>query len=270
VWVDRQGREQPVPVAVRGFENPRIAPDGERIAVTIREGDSDVWVIDIGRGTLTRITHEDGEDHSAVWTPDGRHVTYSSTRADRSRVRQKAADGSGSEEELFVTDSHRHLGGWADGRTLLTDTATPNGSDLRTVTVGEKGSDTVYLETTFSEQHPWLSPDARWVAYTSNQSGRSEVYVQAFPGSSGRSQVSTDGGTEPVWARSGRELFYRVGDRMMAVAVESRSTFKAAAPRVLFTGRYASVAWGEANYDVSPDGRFLMLRSEAELQRAGR
>jgi Tol biopolymer transport system component len=151
--------------------------------------------------------------------------------------------------------------------------------------VGEKGSDTVYLETTFSEQHPWLSPDARWVAYTSNQSGRSEVYVQAFPGSSGRSQVSTDGGTEPVWARSGRELFYRVGDRMMAVAVESRSTFKAAAPRVLFTGRYASVAWGEANYDVSPDGRFLMLRSEAqppatelhlvvnwfaELQRAGR
>lgn len=161
VWVDRQGREQPVSVAVRGFENPRIAPDGERIAVTIREGDSDVWVVDTGRGTLTRITHEDGEDHSAVWTPDGRRVTYSSTRADRSRVRQKAADGSGSEEELFVTDSHRHLGGWADGRTLLTEAATPNGSDLRMVTVGEKGSDAVYLETTFNEQHPWLSPDAR-------------------------------------------------------------------------------------------------------------
>ena len=253
--------------------------------MTIREGDADVWVVDIGRGTLTRITHEDGEDHSAVWTPDGRRVTYSSTRADRSRVRQKSADGSGSEEELFVTDSHRHLGGWADGSTLLTDASTPNGSDLRTVTVGEKGSDTLYLETTFNEGNLRLSTDARWVAYTSNQSGRPEVYVQAFPGPGGRSQVSTDGGTEPVWARSGRELFYREGDKMMAVAVESGPAFKAAAPRALFEGRYATLGWGEANYDVSPDGRFLMLRSEAqppatelhlvvnwfaELQRAGR
>lgn len=186
-----------------------------------------------------------------------------------------------------MTDLHRHLGGWtADRRTLLTEAMTPNGSDLRAATVGEKGSDTVYLETTFNEGNARLSPDGRWVAYTSNQSGRSEVYVQAFPGPSGRSQVSTDGGTEPVWARSGRELFYREGDKMMAVAVESGPAFKAAAPRVLFSGRYATVVWGEANYDVSPDGqRFLMLRSEAqppatelhlvvnwfaELQRAGR
>ncbi len=222
-------------------------------------------MVELGRRTLTRVTDEDGEDHSAVWTPDGRSVTYSSSRAARSRVRQRAADGNGSEEELFVTDSHRHLGGWtADGRTLVTEAITPNGSDLRAATVGEKGSDAVYLQTTFNEQHPWLSPDARWVAYTSNQSGRTEVYVQAFPGPGGRSQVSTDGGTEPVWARSGRELFYREGDKVVAVAVESGPAFKTAAARVLFEGRYDSVMWGEADYDVSPDGqRFLMIRSEA-------
>ncbi len=265
VWVDRQGREQPASVAVRGFETPRMAPDGQRIAVTIREGDADIWVVAPERGTLTRITNEDGEDHSAVWTPDGKRITYSSTRADRARVRQKAADGSGSEEELLVADSHRHLGGWADARTLLTEALTSSGSDLRTITIGQKASEAVYLETRFNESNARLSPDARWVAYTSNESGLSEVYVQAFPDPSGRLQVSTNGGSEPVWARSGRELFYREGDKMTVVAIESGTAFKAAAPRVLFAARYASVAWGEANYDVSPSGqRFLMLRSEAQ------
>lgn len=173
VWVDRKGGEQTLSVAERGFETPRIAPNGQRIVVTIREGDADIWVVEAERRVATRITSGEGEDHSAVWTRDSRRVTYSSTRGGQSRVRQKAADGSGSEEELFVTDSHQHVGGWtADGRTLLTEAITPTGSDLHALTVGEKESDAIYLRSTFNEQHPRLSPDNRWVVYASNESGR--------------------------------------------------------------------------------------------------
>jgi len=110
-----------------------------------------------------------------------------------------------------------------------------------------------------------LSPDGHWIAYATDESGRNEVYVQAFRGSGGRSQISADGGIEPVWARSGRELFYRNGDKMMAVDVQTAPIFRAGAPHVLFVGQYARVVWGEADYDVSLDGqRFLMIKGETQ------
>lgn len=256
-----------MPAGARGFEIPRISPGGERVAVTIREEDSDVWVVEPGRGTFTRITYEAGEDHSVEWTPDGRRVTYSSTREGRSRVMTKAADGSGPEEQLFVTDQHTHLGGWiAGGRVLLTGgrSASTRG-DLYSVSVGEGRPPQGYLQLPFNEQDPRPSPDGRWVAYRSDESGRDDVYVQAFPGPGARTQVSSSGGGEPVWARNGRELFYRHGDTMMVVAIQAGSTFRATPPRVLFVGQYARVNWGQSNYDVSLDGRrFLMIKSQAQ------
>lgn len=267
VWVDRKGIAEALPGAVRGFEIPRISPDGERVAVTIREGDADVWIVELRRGTLTRITSEAGEDHSVAWTPDGRRITYSSTREARSRVMLKAADGSGEEEQLFVADEHTHLGGWtADGRMLLTDSGTAStGNDLHSMNISERGPPQVYLQTAFNEQDPQPLPDGRWMAYRSDESGRDEVYVQGFPVPGARTQISSDGGSEPVWARSGRELFYRNGDKVMVVAVEAGSTFRAGLPRVLFEAQYDRVVWGQANYDVSPDGRrFLMIKTEVQ------
>ena len=267
VWVDRNGMVETVPGAKRGFEIPRISPDGERAAVTIREGDADVWIVELRRGTLTRITSEAGEDHSVAWTPDGRQVTYSSTRDARSRVMAKAADGSGGEEHLFAVDEHTHLGGWTpDGRVLLTDAgAASTKGDLYAVNVGEKNPRRAYLQTLANEHDPQPSPDGRWIAYTSDESGRDEVYVQALPVSAARTQISSEGGSEPMWDRSGRELFYRSGDKMMAATVEASSTFRAGLPRVLFEGQYARILWGQSSYDVSPDGRrFLMITTEAQ------
>ncbi|OFW30901.1 MAG: hypothetical protein A3H97_19275 [Acidobacteria bacterium RIFCSPLOWO2_02_FULL_65_29] len=268
VWVDRKGIADALSGTLRGFEIPRLSPDGERVAVTIREGDADVWIVELRRGMLTRITSEAGEDHSVAWTPDSTRVTYSSTRGEgRSSVMLKAADGSGGQEQLFVADQHTHLGGWTgDGRNLLTDggnVSTRGG--LYSLSIGDRSAPRVYLQTPFNEHDPMPSPDGRWVAYISDESGREEVYVQAFPVPGARTRISSDGGSEPMWARNGREIFYRNGDKMMVVAVEAGSTFRAGLPRVLFEGQYARVVWGQTNYDVSLDGqRFLMIKTEAQ------
>jgi serine/threonine-protein kinase len=260
VWVDRRGKAQPVPAPPRGFERPRVSPDGRVVALTIREADADVWVMSLERGTLTRLTSEVGEDESPVWTNDGKRVTYSSTRAVGRRTLSRSFDGSGSEEELFAPAAHQHLVGWMpDGVTLVTDENEPG--DLVRRRVGERSASQVYLHTPFYKRAARLSPDGRWIAYVSDESGRNEVYVQ---GDSGRKRISTTGGTEPAWARSGRELFFRDGEKMMAVDVQTTPTFHAGAPHLLFEGAYARLPWGEANYDVSPDAqKFLMIQGEA-------
>jgi Tol biopolymer transport system component/predicted Ser/Thr protein kinase len=266
IWVDRRGSAQPLSVAPRGFERPRISPDGQQVALTIREGDADVWVFALERGTLTRLTHEIGEDESPVWNPDGRRVTYSSTRGQSRVTLSKAADGSGAEEQLFVTPRHQHLDGWTpDGHALLTEEITGVESDLFAADIGDKTITKAYLRTPFNKRGARLSPDGHWMAYASDESGRNEVYVQAFPQLSEKWTISTDGGIEPVWARSGRELFYRKGDKMMAVDVRMAPAFAANSPHALFDDQYARLVWGEADYDVSPDGqRFLMITGEPQ------
>jgi serine/threonine-protein kinase len=123
------------------------------------------------------------------------------------------------------------------------------------------------VRTPFNEGSPTLSPDGRWLAYSSDASGRYEIYVQPYPGPGGRSQISTQGGTEPVWSRNGRELFFRSGDKMMVVAIETRSGFSAGKPKTLFQGLYQPTPILEANYDVAPDGsRFLMIKPGGEEQ----
>jgi hypothetical protein len=118
-----------------------------------------------------------------------------------------------------------------------------------------------FLQTRFNEQSPQFSPDGRWLAYTSDESGRNEIYVQPYPGPGGKWQISTEGGTEPVWNRNGREFFYRSGDKMMAVDIATQPSFAAGKPRMLFEGKYTPTAATFPYYDVSPDGqRFLMLK----------
>ena len=256
VWVNREGQEEPLADEARAFEYPRLSPDGRRIAVGIREANSDIWVYDVERGTLTRLTVDPGEDESPVWTPDGQKITYAATHGGARLTLQRLSDGSGEEEAVPVGEyRHHHLGAWSpDGQTLAFSS---NG--LWLAPVGKDAEAEAFLQTDAIEQAPAFSPDGRWLAYASTETGRSEIYVQAFPGGGSKRQISNDGGAEPLWSADGEELFYRAGNRMMVVMLEDTPSFSASRPRVLFEDRFERLPWNERNYDVSPDGeRFLM------------
>jgi Tol biopolymer transport system component len=266
--VDRQGKLEPLPYEPRGYEEPRFSPDGKRLAVTFRADNADIWILDISRGTSARLTFEAGEDETPVWTPDGGKVTYGADRTGHPRaVYWKPSDGSGSEERLFESETHAHVSSWSpDGRTLVYTEFDPVSSgDIWVLTLGEKVERRPWLRTPFNERAARLSPDGHWLAYVSSESGRDEVYVQPFPGPGGKWQISVSGGTEPVWSHNGSEVFYRSGDKMMAVSIASGRGFSAETPHVLFEGRFVPTRRGEAAYDVSPDDRrFVMVQRKLE------
>jgi serine/threonine-protein kinase len=266
VFVDRHGAVTPVSSEARGWEEPRMSPDGRRVAVAIREGDPDIWILDLVRGSLARLTFETGEDETPLWSPDGLRVTYNASRAGRPvAVFRRSADGTGNEERLFENEAHVHTGSWSpDGRILAYSQYGPSTSgDIEVLVPGEKEPRRPWLQTPFNERAPRFSPDGRFLAYVSNESGRDEVYVQPFPGPGGKWQISIAGGSEPVWSGAGGEIFYRTGNRMMAVHVVTGPTFVAETPRVLFEGSYVPTRRGEPAYDVTPDGqRFLMVRPD--------
>jgi dipeptidyl aminopeptidase/acylaminoacyl peptidase len=271
VWVDRHGAVQPIAAPRQNYEQPRLSPDGQRVAVMIRGGagiGQDVWLFQLARGTLSRLSFESVEAETPAWTPDGRHVTYAVTRnSSPSRMfLWKPADGSGGDEPLAGGNQHLHIGNWSPRGDALVAFDT-GGGDLWVMQAGDKRTWRPLAQTPFRERGPAFSPDGRWLAYASNETRRFEIYAQAFPGPGGKWQISTDGGSEPVWAKNGRELFYRNGDKMMAVPVETKgNSFEAGTPKLLFEGRFAPATpatSADAWYDVSADGkRFVMLKAD--------
>ncbi len=267
VWVDRKRTEQPLDAPPHAYRNPRISPDGQRVAVTIDELGTQEWLLDTNRGTLTRLTFEGSYNGALAWTPDGKRVAFASDRAGQRNLFWQLADGSGGTERLATSDRSQIAGSWSpDGQTLAfeqTDSGT--GYDLFVYRLGDRKVET-FLQTRFNEIAPKFSPDGRWLAYVSDESGRTEVYVQPYPGPGGKWQISTEGGTEPVWARNG-ELFYRNGDKMMAVGTNTKGNFSADTPKVLFEGNYATYNTMPA-YDVTPDGqRFLLAKTSEQGSR---
>jgi Tol biopolymer transport system component/predicted Ser/Thr protein kinase len=263
VWVDRKGTEQPLAAPPHAYRNPRLSPDGQRVAVTIDELGTQEWLLDIGRGTLTRLTFEGSYNGALAWTPDGKRVTFASDRAGSRNLFWQLADGSGGTERLATSDRQQVASSWSpDGQTLAFEQIDPGtGFDLFVYRLKDRKVET-FLQTRFNEIAPQFSPDGRWLAYVSDESGRNEVYVQPYPGPGGKWQISTEGGTEPVWARNG-ELFYRNGDKMMAVGTTTKANFSANTPKVLFEGHYATYNTMPA-YDVTPDGQRLLLAKPAE------
>jgi serine/threonine-protein kinase len=268
VWVNRDGREEPLDAPPRPYSYPRLSPDGTQVAVDVRDPDAEIWVWNIVRDTLTRLTFDPLWDRFPVWSPDGRRIAFSSQRdGSEGNPFWQAADGTGQVERLadqregqvfptsFSPDGTRLL--------LIGDSAVGTGQDdIRMVSFnGGDRAVTPLLATSFNERNPEVSPDGRWLAYESDETGRLEIYVRPFPEvDAGRWQVSTGGGTQPLWARSGRELFYRSGDALMVVPNEVGRMFAAHTPARVLTGQYAPTLGGR-NYDVSPDGqRFLMLK----------
>lgn len=263
VWVDRKGTEQPLATAPHAYRNPRLSPDGQRVAVTIDELGSQEWLLDTRRGTLTRLTFEGSYNGALAWTPDGKRVAFGSDRAGPRNLFWQLADGSGGTERLATSDRQQVAGSWsADGQTLAFEQSNPGtGFDLMVYRLGDRKVEP-FLQTRFNEIAPQFSPDGRWLAYASDESGRYEIYVLPYPGPGGKWQISTEGGREPVWARNG-ELFYRNGDKMMSVGTTSKANFSADTPKVLFEGNYATYNTMPA-YDVTPDGQRFLLAKTAE------
>ena len=276
VWVNRNGSEEPLAAPPRGYRHPRLSPDGRRLAVAIEEQETQIWLYDLARETLTRLTIEGNTNNNPDWTPDGKRIIFGSNRDRPSEagLHWQLADGSGGAEPL--TTAPDSTGSWSSagrvlaidgnaGRVLAADgNEVAMGRDIYMFRPGEGFQP--FVRTPFDEGSPAFSPDGRWLAYVSDSSGRYEIYVQPYPGPGGRVQISIEGGTEPVWARNGRELFYRSGDNMMAVEIDTRSSFSAGKPKSLFQGLYQPTPILESNYDVGPDGRFLMIKPGGEEQ----
>jgi Tol biopolymer transport system component len=226
----------------------------------------DVWILELDRGALTRLTF-DGYNLRPIWSPDGRRVIFGSNRVDDTfNVFSKAADGSREAEEITRGAYRIPTSLSSDGRLLIFRQPGVNATwDIGVLRLDGENEPKIILGTDFDEHTGMLSPNDRLLAYVSNESGREEVYVCSFPDPGGKVQVSTEGGTEPMWSRDGNELFYRNGEKMMAVAFSTAPDFAPSRPTLLFEGPYEMGRYEgnpSSNYDVSPDGRFVMVRAE--------
>ncbi len=269
VWVNRQGEPKPVTGDARIFYDPGLSPDGRKIAVAIaREGNTDLWLYDVKRDTLSRLTVSGGEDLGPLWTPDGRRIAYYYSMTGPFQMFSLAADGSGEPQKILDGENSQRPESWSpDGKVLVFSENDPEtGFDIWSLQIDdiEGGKPESIIKTTFDELHGKLSPDGRWLAYVSNESGHYEVYVTPFPGPGGKWQISTDGGDDPSWTRGGRELVYIDGDEMMTVSVTGEPEFAATKPRLLFEWRRPPRLFEgvyRRYYDVSEDGEtFLMVR----------
>jgi eukaryotic-like serine/threonine-protein kinase len=266
--VDRTGGATPIPLPPHLFSDPRVSPDGERIVVHVFEEGRDNWVADLRRGTFMRLTFDTGEDETPVWSPDGRFIFWTSTRANVNRgIYRKSADGSGQEQLIWSGNAHVHIGAITpDGETLVISMSEGQQTHLHAISVTD-GRLTPVLTTPFTTHEPSLSPDGRLLAYSSNESGIEEVYVQPFPSMEGRAQVSAGGGSQPVWSRTGTELFYRGRGKLMAVEFTT-GALRPSPPNPLFDDVFDSTqGGGHTSYDVTPDGRFVMIAKPTVTER---
>jgi Tol biopolymer transport system component len=263
-WVNRDGQAQPASEVIRSYLTPpAIAPDGNRVAVSILAPNRDVWILDLKRGLPIRLTFDPGYDQGPIWTPpDGKRVTFWSARGGRYYIFWKLADRSAPEEPLLSDTEPLAPGSWSpDGRTLVfVKRGSNTGYDLWTLSPQAGTTPQPLLQSPYDERSPAVSPDGHWIAFVSNEGGRLEVYVRPFPGPGGNRQVSTDGGSEPRWAPNMREIYYRSAKGVMAVAVSTTLGFTSDKPRLLFEDRYEPGPLG--GWAIDPDGhRFLMFKA---------
>jgi Tol biopolymer transport system component len=264
VWVDRKGLVTAVPLPPGLYDDPALSPDGRQIVLTITDGaGSHIWVYDIVRGTLGKRTFE-GTNNFPIWSRDGQSLTFTRGVGYIGPLLRVRADGTGQTETL-VTDEQQPgmkiATSWsADGKIL----AFQRGYDV--IVRDDKGALHPALATPAYEREGRFAPNGRWMSYRSNETGRDEVYVQTYPPGGGKWVISTEGGTQAMWAENGRELFYKNGNKMMAVDVETGNTFKAGVPHLLFQLPFPERTPGDpSRYAVTPDGkRFLLMTTASD------
>jgi serine/threonine-protein kinase len=270
VWVDGKGNIEALPAEPRPYWTPAvISPDGQHAAVAIRGSTVSIWSYDFSRDTLTPLT-PGLSSQFPVWTPDGKRIVYRGTRSGFRNLYWKAVDGSGEEERLTTSPNIQGPGSVShDGKWLAYYELDPvTGYDIWVLPLDRDRKPQAFLRTPTWEGVPRFSPDGRFLAYMSNESGRPEVYVRPFPNKEdGKWMISTAGGNEPVWSRDGRTLFYLQGQKMMSVDMTTQPAFKPGLPRFLHEGRFelGFPRGAISGYDISLDGqRFLRLQPPPE------
>ncbi len=281
VWVDREGRTEVLWSEPGIYGNPRLSPDGGRLAVSVQRGPNwDVWVYDLERDVATRITFGEAYEADPVWSPDGRWIAFEGEIDGVDGIFRKRTDGTGDAEVLLEPGKHTFPApqSWSpDGRHLAMQSAGEGGqTDIWIVPLDEDGSPgeaEAFARTPFTEDGPSFSPDGRWLAYNSSETGRPEVFVASFPPGGGKWQVSDGGGTQARWSRDGRELFFRTDEGIMSVRVATEGDgFRASRPEVVFEGNFLGGLRGVLlpgfnfpDYDVAADGsRFVMFQGTTE------
>lgn len=271
VWVDRVGNVTPTPAPRGAYDAPRLSPDSRRAAVAIADGDkTDVWVIDLDRGTRIRLT-KDGYTRSPLWLPDGRILVTTSGEDGRRKLLAIPADGSAPGQRMVATERLLHADSVSPDGRIVAITEQPVEAVQR-LSLGRGsvlllpggGPPRPLLPTAADARNAVFSPNGRWIAYVSEESGNHHVYLQPADGSGAKIAVSTSMGWQPVWSRDGRELYYRGSNRIMRATIDATSG-RASSPSELFDSAFTSFRGADffrAQYDVTHDGRFLMIQSE--------
>jgi len=265
VWIDRKGHEELIKAPPRAYYALRLSPDGTRLAIDIRDQENDIWVWDLARETSTRITVDPGIDSFPVWTTDSRRIVYSSAHGGTApNLFWQAGDGTGPAERLTTADHVQFPMSFSpDGRSLLVkeqDASTRDDISILSMTGTRQLAP--LIRTSFNERNAEVSPNGHWLAYESEESTPGQIYVQPFPlvNNGGRVQISTSGGSKPVWAPSGRELFYFNENALYSVAIRTTPSFSPGKPVKLFAVRPIGLLSGRF-YDVSRDGqRFVVVK----------
>ncbi len=278
VWVDREGREELLPAPPGAYDHPRISPDGTRVALRVMTTNNDIWISDLLRKTLTRLTFDNAAGYP-LWTPDSKRIVFFvDNEGIDDGVCWKAADGTGGVEPIGIVPGLDIFPvSWSgNGKTLILSASDSSLDSRSTWDIGvlSMEGDHKYkplLSGKYEEHQPQTSPNGRWLAYASNESGKDEIYVRSFPEvDKERWQVSTSGGTNPLWSPDGRELFYRNGDAVIAVSVRTEPGFSLETTKVLFTGTFVSNSEQGTAWDISHDGKqFLMMKEVSATSAAG-
>jgi len=267
-WYDRAGRSLGALGAPDSYSNVRISPDATRVVIDLNDnprGGRSVWIVDIATGSRTRVTFGEADDWQPIWSRDGARVLFGSYRNGPLDLYERSADGATPAAAVLESDVQKVPSDVSkDGRTLLvSELSADRLNDVVAYTVGT-GAKTTIAGTEAGELHASFSPDDRWVAYQSDESGRSQIYIQSFPPTGAKWQVTTDGGVEPRWSRDGRELYYlEPGRGIMALAVDAAPVFRQA-PMLLVPTRIAALGAGASNFDVTADGRRFLVREPVD------
>jgi serine/threonine-protein kinase len=279
-WVDRRGKATPLPLPPRSYLNPRISPDGKTLAVEVEGVNHDFYTYDFARAVMSRMTN-DGLSHAPIWSPDGKRIAFRTWKGGKMTMAWMPADRSGPEESLVNYTAWQSAVSFSpDGKYLAFDQIDyATGSGFWILPLAGDRQPRPFAVSKFPTGAGKFSPDGKWVVYCSMESGRPEIYVQPWPGPGAKIQISAEGGTDPMWRRDGKEIFYRNASKMMAVPVSTGASFQAGRPQLLWEGEYMhglSSSCGfkgvtTTSYDISPDGqRFLMIKDNDQNMYATR